>query len=358
MYIDMLNLFIDHHNKLWVLNAVPAEGCRRPSSADWVEMPSSRPSSGVLSKDGVSRGMASGSSSPAAQGHRGSTAESSNVSLTSPVGTTTTATTAVGAGGATAGRKQEQSTPSAATATTAGGPHSPAAAPLSPAAVAPPASPFSPDSAAPSTRPPRSPRRQQPLTINPEAVCLTSAATTTGTTTTAATTGTYTHLPSPSSAQTPAALYQEHDVDSPCSVQLSANTEGHALPSFMQERYSLGPVLGKGGYAFVREGVDKHTGDKVAVKILHRVGVKQSAELQIRKEVNILAMLSHPNIVRTFAFYEEPDYFYTVLECINGGALFDRLKLRTVFTEGQVRALAFVLLSALQHCHDRHVVHR
>jgi serine/threonine protein kinase len=141
-------------------------------------------------------------------------------------------------------------------------------------------------------------------------------------------------------------------------VHLNDDTDGHILPQYLREKYSLGPILGKGGYAYVREGAERGTNNRVAVKILSRAAVKPSAEASIRKEVHILSILSHPNIVRTFAFYEEPDYFYTVLECINGGALFDRLKLRTVFTELQVRELALVLLSAIQHCHDKNVVHR
>lgn len=124
------------------------------------------------------------------------------------------------------------------------------------------------------------------------------------------------------------------------------------------EKYKLGPVLGKGAYANVREGTDKETGKQVAVKILHRGSVKSSAEVSVRREVHILSMLSHPNIVRTYAFYEEPEYFYTVLECIHGGALFDRVKTKALFTESTVRELAYVLLSAIKHCHDHHVVHR
>eukprot|EP01032_Pedospumella_encystans_P031613 gene31613-35694_t len=141
--------------------------------------------------------------------------------------------------------------------------------------------------------------------------------------------------------------------ESPLSVDLDA--DAHSIPPYLMEKYKLGPVLGKGAYANVREGTDKETGKQVAVKILHRGSVKTSAEVSVRREVHILSMLNHPNIVRTYAFYEEPEYFYTVLECIHGGALFDRVKTKTLFTESTVRELAFVLLGAIKHCHDHHV---
>jgi hypothetical protein len=160
-------------------------------------------------------------------------------------------------------------------------------------------------------------------------------------------------------AQNKPTQFAAPDIDSP-QVQLNADRDQpcDTLPAYLRARYDLGPVLGKGNYAFVREGIDKATNLKIAMKIVDRTQVKPSAELSIKREVHILGMLTHPNIVRTYAFYEEPNCFYTVLECINGGALFDRLKLRTVFTELQVRELAHVLLSAIQHCHERNVVHR
>jgi hypothetical protein len=130
------------------------------------------------------------------------------------------------------------------------------------------------------------------------------------------------------------------------------------VPLLLRNRYELGEVLGKGGFASVREGLDLKSGTKVAIKILPRSTVKNSHEVAIRREVKILAMLDHPNIVRTFDFIEEPEHYYLVLERIHGKALFDRIKLRTVHTEGQVRVLATVLLSAIQHCHRHNVVHR
>jgi hypothetical protein len=139
----------------------------------------------------------------------------------------------------------------------------------------------------------------------------------------------------------------------------SAGVDSDAfVPLLLRNRYELGEVLGKGGFASVREGLDLKTGTKVAIKILPRSTVKNSHEVAIRREVKILAMLDHPNIVRTFDFIEEPEHYYLVLERIHGKALFDRIKLRTVHTEGQVRVLATVLLSAIQHCHRHNVVHR
>lgn len=46
----------------------------------------------------------------------------------------------------------------------------------------------------------------------------------------------------------------------------------------------------------------------------------------IYTQVNILRAFQHPNIVSIYQFYrDDPDYFYTVMEYVGGGALYDRI---------------------------------
>ncbi|KAJ1393847.1 kinase-like domain-containing protein, partial [Ochromonadaceae sp. CCMP2298] len=114
------------------------------------------------------------------------------------------------------------------------------------------------------------------------------------------------------------------------------------MPTPLSERYVLGNLLGRGGYASVRQAVHRETGEVVAVKVLQRK-VKPAVEAAIRREVRILSLLSHPNIVKVFEFHEEEENFYVVMieeenfyvvmECIKGGALFDRIKERKTYTE-------------------------
>ncbi len=72
----------------------------------------------------------------------------------------------------------------------------------------------------------------------------------------------------------------------------------------------------------------------------------------------ILRSLDHPNIVKVVDFFEEALFFYVVLEFLSGGELFDRLMEKAVYTEGEARDLAVILLETLKYCHDRDIVHR
>jgi calcium/calmodulin-dependent protein kinase I len=57
-------------------------------------------------------------------------------------------------------------------------------------------------------------------------------------------------------------------------------------------------------------------------------------------------------------FFEEPNYFYIVLEYLDGGELFDRILKKTCYNEKEARDCVLVALKAIKYCHDHDVVHR
>ena len=124
------------------------------------------------------------------------------------------------------------------------------------------------------------------------------------------------------------------------------------------EQYQLGEVLGQGSYSVVRNGVRISDKRPVAVKIVTRSKLNATDEANLKREVGILFSLDHPNIVKVLDFFEEDRFFYVVLEKMCGGELFDRLMEKAVYTEGEARDLAIVLLKAIKYIHDRDIVHR
>lgn len=134
--------------------------------------------------------------------------------------------------------------------------------------------------------------------------------------------------------------------------------EQEAHPFTLEARYELGDVLGEGGYAVVRSGKSKHDERDVAVKVMNRSSIDHETEASIRNEVSLLQSIEHPNIVRAFELFEEPEHFYFVLEKISGGELFDRIVKKTFYSEVEARHLAKVLLEAIKYCHDHNIAHR
>ncbi|VDN16131.1 unnamed protein product [Dibothriocephalus latus] len=76
------------------------------------------------------------------------------------------------------------------------------------------------------------------------------------------------------------------------------------------------------------------------------------------KEVQIMKMLDHPNIVKLFEIISNDKVLYLVMEYASGGEVFDFLVTHGKMAEKEARAKFRQIVSAVQYCHQKHVVHR
>ena len=68
---------------------------------------------------------------------------------------------------------------------------------------------------------------------------------------------------------------------------------------------------------------------------------KKQQEMQ-RREIEVLKMCQHPNIIRMLDLFENSEQYYIVLELMDGGDLFDYLKQRSFsLSEERARQLAY-----------------
>lgn len=82
-------------------------------------------------------------------------------------------------------------------------------------------------------------------------------------------------------------------------------------------------ILGRGHYAIVNLGVNKSTGQQVAVK---RIQIAKSRVEALQREVEVLRRIGkHPNIVALFDIFITETELQLVLELLQGGELFDRM---------------------------------
>lgn len=76
----------------------------------------------------------------------------------------------------------------------------------------------------------------------------------------------------------------------------------------------------------VKHGIDTQTGKAFAVKIVDRNMVKkENMEEQLRREIAIMKILKHKNIVNMREVLQSQKNIYIVLELVTGGELFDRI---------------------------------
>ncbi|WP_322937504.1 Stk1 family PASTA domain-containing Ser/Thr kinase [Nocardioides bizhenqiangii] len=129
-------------------------------------------------------------------------------------------------------------------------------------------------------------------------------------------------------------------------------------------RYQLGELLGRGGMAEVRKGIDARLGRVVAVKRL-RTDLASDATFQarFRREAQSSASLNHPAIVAVYDTGEEPAgdgvaQPYIVMEFVAGRTLRDILREGRKILPERALEITSGVLSALDYSHRAGIIHR
>ncbi|KAM9339420.1 MAP/microtubule affinity-regulating kinase 3-like [Symphorus nematophorus] len=122
--------------------------------------------------------------------------------------------------------------------------------------------------------------------------------------------------------------------------------------------YRLLKTIGKGNFAKVKLARHVLTGGEVAIKIIDKTQLNPSSLQKLFREVRIMKILNHPNIVKLFEVMETEKTLYLVMEYASGGEVFDYLVAHGRMKEKEARAKFRQIVSAVQYCHQKHIVHR
>lgn len=63
----------------------------------------------------------------------------------------------------------------------------------------------------------------------------------------------------------------------------------------------------------------------MAIKIIDKTPLTPTTLSKLFREVRIMKMLDHPNIIKLYEVIDTPSTLYLVMECASGGELFDYL---------------------------------
>ncbi|KIJ70250.1 hypothetical protein HYDPIDRAFT_172122 [Hydnomerulius pinastri MD-312] len=143
------------------------------------------------------------------------------------------------------------------------------------------------------------------------------------------------------------------------------------------ENFKLIDKMGDGAFSNVYKAIDLSTGQKVAVKVVRKyeLNASQAGEkhlspqfkkkprvterANILKEVQIMRGTNHPSIVKLISFSESPEYYFLVLELMEGGELFHQIVKLTYFSENLARHVILQVAQGIRYLHEeRGVVHR
>jgi serine/threonine protein kinase len=139
---------------------------------------------------------------------------------------------------------------------------------------------------------------------------------------------------------------------------MPASLEGQTLG-----KYRILEPLGRGGMAQVYRAYHPQLNRYVAVKVLRSDLVEEAEFLgRFRREAQSVASLRHPNIVQVYDFDVEFDYYYMVMELLEGDTLKVRLNEYRARGErmplGEILRVTLDILEGLAYAHSEGIVHR
>ena len=123
--------------------------------------------------------------------------------------------------------------------------------------------------------------------------------------------------------------------------------------------YLLLSTIGRGTFSKVKLGLHLPTKQKVAIKILDKEKINDEADIErIRREIHILSILRHPNIVQLYETINSDNTIYIIMEYIEGKDLFQYIYSMQHLTEYKSSQLFRQLISCLEYIHKLGIVHR
>ncbi|CAN6561183.1 unnamed protein product [Malus baccata var. baccata] len=127
-------------------------------------------------------------------------------------------------------------------------------------------------------------------------------------------------------------------------------------------RYKILEVIGKGSYGVVCAAIDTHTGEKVAIKKIHDIFEHISDAFRILREVKLLRLLRHPDIVEIKRIMLPPSKkefkdIYVVFELMESD-LHQVIKANDDLTREHLQFFLYQMLRALKYMHTANVYHR
>ncbi|XP_028781983.1 CBL-interacting serine/threonine-protein kinase 6-like [Neltuma alba] len=128
--------------------------------------------------------------------------------------------------------------------------------------------------------------------------------------------------------------------------------------ALLHGKYELGRLLGHGTFAKVYHAKNLQSGKSVALKVVGKEKViKVGMMEQIKREISVMKMVEHPNIVELYEVMASKSKIYIAMELVRGGELFNKIA-RGRLREDVARVYFQQLISAIDFCHSRGVYHR
>eukprot|EP00127_Corallochytrium_limacisporum_P007504 Clim_evm26s253 gene=Clim_evmTU26s253 len=122
--------------------------------------------------------------------------------------------------------------------------------------------------------------------------------------------------------------------------------------------YRFLKCVGEGNFAKVWMARHEITDEEVAVKVVEKAKLSATNAKYLAREVAVMKLVKHPNIVRLYEVIETKSKLILVMEYCPKGEIFDYVVAQGRLQEREARRVFRQLLSAIAYCHSRNIIHR
>ena len=117
--------------------------------------------------------------------------------------------------------------------------------------------------------------------------------------------------------------------------------------------------LGEGGFGSVHLGINKQTGEKVAIKVLEKSRLtRYEDKIRLNREIEILKKVKHPNIVQLFSVIETERQILLIMENIKGQEIYQHILLNKKLSEEEACFYFQQIISGIEYLHKLKIAHR
>jgi predicted Ser/Thr protein kinase len=137
------------------------------------------------------------------------------------------------------------------------------------------------------------------------------------------------------------------------------NAFGTAAGTSFPMHYKRGRCIGRGHFSNVYLATDKLTGERFAVKVIkgdHKRPDK--TRKYVRREVKVLSITDHENLVSAYDFFSYAGKPHLVLEYVPNGSLMELVSRKGRLSENEAKPIMAGILRGVAYLHSLGIVHR